>query len=140
RKVPINWPSSLPRKHTVPPTSPFSNLRCSCQRRVERLHVGPFRLRFLSKQAVSQAPAGMLPTEKRRVRASSVATTLIDLLRHAATIGGIERAALILRDLAPKLSHEDISESLEAAGDVAAAQRFGYLLDIYGHAKSASRC
>ena len=103
------------------------------------LHVGPFRLRFFCKQAVALAPTVTLPSEKTRVRVSSVATTLIDLLRHAPAIGGIERAALILQDLAPKLTPEDISESLEAAGDVAAAQRFGYLLDIYGHSKSASR-
>ncbi|AME23729.1 hypothetical protein AXG89_07580 [Burkholderia sp. PAMC 26561] len=103
------------------------------------LHVGPFRLRFFSKQAVAQAPTVTLSTEKTRVRVSSVATTLIDLLRHAPAIGGIERAALILQDLAPKLASDDISQSLEAASDVAAAQRFGYLLDLYGHSKPASR-
>jgi len=103
------------------------------------LHVGPFRLRFFGKQAVGQAPTVILPTEKARIRVSSVATTLIDLLRHAPAIGGIERAALILQDLAPKLVPEDIGESLEAAGDVAAAQRFGYLLDHYGYSKSANR-
>jgi predicted transcriptional regulator of viral defense system len=103
------------------------------------LHVGPLRLRFFCKQSVAQAPTVMLSTEKTRVRVSSVATTLIDLLRHAPAIGGIERAALILQDLAPKLAPADISQSLEAAGDVAAAQRFGYLLDLYGHSKPASR-
>ncbi|CAN7176506.1 type IV toxin-antitoxin system AbiEi family antitoxin domain-containing protein [Caballeronia sp. LjRoot31] len=103
------------------------------------LHVGVFRLRFFCKQSVAQAPTVTLSTEKTRVRVSSVATTLIDLLRHAPVIGGIERAALILQDLASKLTPEDISESLNAAGDVAAAQRFGYLLDLYGHRKPASR-
>ena len=102
------------------------------------LHVGPFRLRFFAKQAVGRAPTVTLPAEKARVRVSSVATTLIDLLRHAPAIGGVERAALIVRDLAPKLAPEDIVESLEVACDIAAAQRFGYLLDLYGHSRSAS--
>ncbi|WP_082771361.1 type IV toxin-antitoxin system AbiEi family antitoxin domain-containing protein [Burkholderia sp. PAMC 26561] len=103
------------------------------------LHVGRFRLRLFCKQSVAQAPTVMLSTEKTRVRVSSVATTLIDLLRHALAIGGIERAALILQDLAPKLAPQDISQSLAAAGDIAGAQRFGYLLDLYGHSKPASR-
>jgi predicted transcriptional regulator of viral defense system len=103
------------------------------------LQVGPFRLRFFVKQALAQSPTVTLSTEKSRVRVSSVATTLIDLLRHAPAIGGVERAALILGDLAPKLDTADTSESLEAAGDVAAAQRFGYLLELYGHNRHANR-
>jgi predicted transcriptional regulator of viral defense system len=103
------------------------------------LEVGPFRLRFFAKQSLAQSPTVTLPTEKSRVRVSSKATTLLDLLRHAPAIGGVERAALILGDLAPKLDSEDITESLNAARDVAAAQRFGYLLDLYGHTRHAHR-
>ncbi|MGF6770648.1 putative transcriptional regulator of viral defense system [Paraburkholderia sp. GAS199] len=103
------------------------------------LQVGPFRLRFFVKQSLAQSPTVALPTEKSRVRVSSMTTTLLDLLRHAPVIGGVERAALILGDLAPKLDPEDITESLNAASDVAAAQRFGYLLDLYGHTRHANR-
>lgn len=103
------------------------------------LNVGPFRLRFFVKQALDRAPTVSLSTEKSRVRVSSVATTLLDLLRHAPAIGGIERCALILQDLAPNLTPEDVNDSLKAAGDIAAAQRFGYLLDLYGQSRPALR-
>jgi predicted transcriptional regulator of viral defense system len=103
------------------------------------LEVGPFRLRFFAKQSLAQSPTVTLPTEKSRVLVSSKATTLLDLLRHAPVIGGVERAALILGDLAPKLDPEDITESLKAASDIAAAQRFGYLLELYGHTRHAHR-
>jgi len=103
------------------------------------LEVGPFRLRFFVKQSLAQSPTVTLPTEKSRVRVSSIATTLLDLLRHAPAIGGVERVSLILGDLAPKLDLDDITESLEAATDVAAAQRLGYLLDLHGHTRQAGR-
>jgi predicted transcriptional regulator of viral defense system len=103
------------------------------------LEIGPFRLRFFFKQHTAAAPVVTLSTEKSRMRVSSVATTLLDLLRHASVVGGIERVLLVTQDLAPKLSTEDIGDSLNAANDVAAAQRFGYLLDISGQNKSANR-
>lgn len=97
------------------------------------LAVGSQRLRFFCKKAVSDAPVVTLSGEKSDIRVSSIATTLLDLLRHAASVGGVERIALIVKDLASKLTVEDIRESLEAAQDVAAAQRLGYLLEHLGY-------
>jgi predicted transcriptional regulator of viral defense system len=101
------------------------------------LEVGPFRLRFFFKQAITDAPTVTLRTEKSKLVVSSIATTLVDLLRHASTIGGIERCFLVLKDLGAKLESADIASSLEAAGDIAAAQRLGYLLDHAGYKKHA---
>lgn len=103
------------------------------------LHVGLFRLRFFYKQSTAKAPTVTLRTEKSRLRVSSVATTLLDLLRHAPAVGGIEHVSFILGDLAPKLTKEDIDTSLTAAEDVAASQRFGHLLCTLGHEKLATR-
>jgi AbiEi antitoxin C-terminal domain len=94
---------------------------------------------FFAKQSLAQSPTVRLSTEKSHVRVGSKATTLLDLLRRAPAIGGVDRAALILGDLAPKLDPENVTESLSAASDVAAAQRFGYLLDLYGHTRHAHR-
>jgi predicted transcriptional regulator of viral defense system len=101
------------------------------------LEVGPFRLRFFVKQDITDAPTVTLRTEKSKLVVSSIATTLVDLLRHASTIGGIERCFLVLKDLGAKLESADIALSLEAAGDIAAAQRLGYLLDHAGYKKHA---
>lgn len=103
------------------------------------LQVGPFRLRFFVKQGIADAPTVTLRTEKSKLVVSSVATTLLDLIRHAPTVGGIERANLILRDLGEKLESQDIASSLEAAADIAAAQRFGYLLEHAAYKKHAQR-
>ncbi|WP_413196785.1 type IV toxin-antitoxin system AbiEi family antitoxin domain-containing protein [Pararobbsia alpina] len=103
------------------------------------LQVAPFRLRFFVKQGIADAPTVTLRTEKSKVVVSSVATTLLDLIRHAPTVGGIERANLILQDLGEKLANEDIALSLAAAADIAAAQRFGYLLEHAAYKKHAQR-
>ena len=103
------------------------------------LKVGSTRLRFFFKKNTATAPVVMLPTEKSRIRVSSMATTLLNLLQHAEAVGGIERVALITKDLRFKLVVDDIDVSLEAADDIAAAQRLGYLLEASGQEKSAKR-
>jgi predicted transcriptional regulator of viral defense system len=56
--------------------------------------------------------------------------TAIDLVQFDKRIGGLNRAATVLNELAESINPEQITESFLQAVPVAAIQRLGFLLDV----------
>lgn len=102
------------------------------------LVVGPIRVRFFYKAAAATTPCVTVPTEKSKLRVSSIASTLLDLLRHASAVGGIDRIANIFSDLKGNIYTDDLKSALNAANDISSAQRLGYLFELHGKAAMAA--
>ena len=96
-----------------------------------RLPLTPGRLKvvFFSKRTLARTPTEAVTSGVTPWRVSTREATLLDLIRHQPSIGGIEAVARIARDLAPAIEPRGLTESLEAMGQVPAAQRLGYVLE-----------
>ena len=64
-------------------------------------------------------------------------TTVFDLVRYSHNIGGIERVAETIAPLLPILKVKALHQVLDAEGEVATAQRLGFVLEAMGAATLA---
>jgi hypothetical protein len=71
------------------------------------------------------------------LRVSTPAATVFDLIRYAPRLGGFERAMETLAPLIPLIRVPDLKAVLKSEGEVAMAQRMGYVFDIAGKAELA---
>lgn len=60
---------------------------------------------------------------------SSVALTMYDLLKYENHVGGIENIILVIKELLPELTQDDLDNLLAEQLESAYLQRLGYLLD-----------
>ena len=99
------------------------------------IQVGRIRVQFFVKRGVNRTPTQPLAKAFAPLRVSTPAATAFDLIRYAARLGGIERAVETLAPLIPLIRAPDLKAVLQAEGEVAAAQRLGYLLESAGRAE-----
>jgi AbiEi antitoxin C-terminal domain len=102
-----------------------------------KIQAGRIRVQVFVKRGVNRTPTQPLAKAFAPLRVSSAAATAFDLIRYAARLGGIERAVETLAPLIPLISAPDLKTVLKAEGEVAAAQRLGYLLETAGKAELA---
>jgi hypothetical protein len=93
------------------------------------VQVGRIRVRFFVKRAVNRTPTQPLGKAFAPLRVSTPAATTFDLIRYAARLGGMERAVETLAPLITLVSVSDLKAVLKAEGEVATAQRLGYVLE-----------
>jgi predicted transcriptional regulator of viral defense system len=93
------------------------------------MHVGRNRIRFLVKKNVGQAAIEEHKTETGTVRVSTPETTAIDLLRYAMVAGGLDNVATVLGELAERIDRQKLVEAAKMDGEMAFAQRLGYILE-----------
>src|SRR5207253_1132092 len=75
------------------------------------------------------------PTGEMRV--STPEATALDLVRYPEHCGGLSNVATVLQELAERLDGGELVRIAEADGEVAYAQRLGYLLDRVGRQEVA---
>ena len=101
------------------------------------IQVGRIRVLFFVKRGVNGTPTQPLAKAFAPLRVSTPAATAFDLIRYAPRLGGIERSVETLAPLIPLIRAPDLKTVLKAEGEVAAAQRLGYLLETAGRAELA---
>jgi hypothetical protein len=102
------------------------------------ISVGKLRVEFFSKKNPAATPVIRQRTSIAHLRVSTREATLLDLIRHQGTVGGLEPVARIVHDLAPKLTGPSMQAALGALDQVPAAQRLGFLLEKLGHSRQAN--
>jgi hypothetical protein len=102
-----------------------------------QVQVGRIRLQFFAKRGADTTPTQSLPNAFAPLRVSTPAATAFDLIRYSGRLGGIERAVETLAPLIPLLRVADLKAVLKAEGEVATAQRLGYVLENAGKAELA---
>lgn len=88
------------------------------------------RINYISKKEIPATFLEKRKTETGFINISNPALTAMDLVQFDKRIGGLDRAATVLNELAESINPEQITESFLQAVPVAATQRLGFLLDV----------
>ncbi|OXC78741.1 hypothetical protein BSU04_10285 [Caballeronia sordidicola] len=92
------------------------------------LTAGKRQVFFTFRKDISAAPTVRTRGEKGAYLVSTREATLLDLMRHLPKVGGLESVARVARDFGPHLKQSEFVRALDAMGQVAVAQRTGFLL------------
>lgn len=105
-------------------------------KQVRPVRVGRERLHFVTKADAARTPIENRSFDAGPVRVSTPEATAVDLVQYMRLVGGPSRVATVLSEF--HLTPSTLSHALEVAGDVTAAQRLGFLLEVAGQ-RAASR-
>ncbi len=103
------------------------------------LSVGRNRIRFFLKKELERTPVDLVKTPSGSIRVSTPEATALDLVRYYDRAGHLNHVATVLAELAEKIDPQKLVQAAEADGELAAAQRLGYLLELVGAAKVVSK-
>jgi len=101
------------------------------------IEIGRVRIRFVKKAHLSRPPTVAVKTPTGEMRVSTPEATALDLVRYPERCGGLSNVATVLQELAERLDGGELVRVAEADGEVAYAQRLGYLLDRVGRQEIA---
>lgn len=93
---------------------------------------GRARLRFVVKQNVTRTPVQPVKTETGTMSVSTPEATALDLIRYVKATGGLSNVATVLGELLEKVDAAQLAKIARKEGELAVAQRLGYLLDLVG--------
>ncbi len=96
------------------------------------LKVGRIQVRFFVKRGIARTPTQQLAHAAAPLWITTPEATVLDLIRYATSIGGIERAAETIGPLLPLLRARELKRVLEAETETATAQRLGFVLEAGG--------
>ena len=101
------------------------------------ISLGRVQVRFFVKVGIRRTPTQQPAGAVAPLCVSTPEATVLDLVRYAASIGGIERAAETIVPLLNMLRPQELKRALEAENEIAVAQRLGFVLDAIGAKKLA---
>ena len=101
------------------------------------LEAGRVRIRFVKKAFLTRTPTVGVKTPTGEMRVSTPEATAFDLVRYPERCGGLSNVATVVRELAERLDGTELVRVAEVDGEVAYAQRLGYLLDRVGRQEVA---
>jgi hypothetical protein len=101
------------------------------------IKVGRVQVRFYVKSNIRQTPTQQLPQAPALLYISTPEATVFDLVRYAARIGGIDRAAETIKPLLPKLRVRELKRVLNVENTPPIAQRLGFIFEAIGAKKLA---
>jgi predicted transcriptional regulator of viral defense system len=84
------------------------------------------------KKRHSETKLSRIKAHTGYVAVSTPEATAIDLIRYARFLGGLDRVLTVLQELAETMTAAGLVEAAEADGNVAFAQRLGWLLEKVG--------
>jgi hypothetical protein len=101
------------------------------------IKVGRIQVRFFVKRDIRRTPTQQLSQAPAPLCISTPEATVFDLVRYAARIGGIGRAAETIKPLLPKLRIGELRRVLNAENTIPTAQRLGFIFEAMGAGKLA---
>ena len=93
------------------------------------LEIGRIRVQFYVKRTLEQTPIQPLANAFAPLQVSTPEATSYDLIRYAARIGGIGRAAETIAPLLPLMRPAELRRVLRIEDEPATAQRLGFVLE-----------
>jgi predicted transcriptional regulator of viral defense system len=91
------------------------------------------KINYISIRNIPEILLEKQKTEAGYLNISNAALTACDLVQYEKRIGGINRAAAVLNELAEVIKPADFSPALLQHSHVTALQRVGYLLEVVCH-------
>jgi hypothetical protein len=102
------------------------------------IECGRARIRFLLKSGFDNAATQQGKTQAGYYKVASPETAAWDLVYFHYTLGGLNQAALFLRDMAPALDPGRLKAFVARQEDSGTSRRLGWLLEKFGFAKLAA--
>ena len=99
--------------------------------------IGRIRIRFFMKSGINTPLTQQLPGAYAPLVVSTPESTAYDLIRYAHDIGGIERAAETITPMLRLIKAKNLRSVLNAEGEIAIAQRLGFVMEALGAADLA---
>jgi predicted transcriptional regulator of viral defense system len=96
------------------------------------------RIRFLTKKHLAETAIQKMKTHTGYFKVSTPESTAFDLIRYYRWVGYLNNVATVIAELSESIDPKQLVLAANAEGELAHAQRLGYLLDQYGKKKSAS--
>jgi predicted transcriptional regulator of viral defense system len=93
-------------------------------------HKDDIKINFVTKKNIPTQYITQVKTSSSYVNISCPALTAFDLLIYERNVGGINRVATVLSELAEAMNFEHISEEFLKSLNAAVIQRLGYLLEL----------
>ena len=93
------------------------------------LQVGRIRVQFFVKKTVGDVAVADLPFAYAPLKISTAEVTVLDLVRYAHRLGGVGRAAHVIRDLLPKVSKKRLQNAIANESEMSNLQRLGFILE-----------
>jgi predicted transcriptional regulator of viral defense system len=100
---------------------------------------GHTRIRFITKKNSTRTPVRDGKVHTGFFKVSTPEATALDLIRYYRSAGFLNNVSTILAELGENLDAEKLLRAAEADGEIAHAQRLGYLLDQYAAPAPTSR-
>ncbi|MDA8093564.1 MAG: hypothetical protein M0T84_06545 [Betaproteobacteria bacterium] len=97
--------------------------------------LGRIRVRFFMKSGIGRTLVAQAPSAYAPLTVSTVESTIVDLIRYAPQLGGIERMAETIAPMIARAKPGAFRRVLDAEQEVATVQRLGFVLEAIGAAK-----
>jgi len=96
------------------------------------IHISGLSVRFLKKAGMSATPVMAVKTATGFIRVSTPAATAIDLVAYQSRVGGMDRVATVLQELAEKMDADAVVEAAKQEHELPPIQRLGWLMESLG--------
>lgn len=112
---------------------PIQTLQVVTARRLRPFVLGRQAVRFIAKSTVSDTPVRVRQGPVTNLKYSTPEATALDLVRYAILSGGMNNVVTALEQIRRECRPAGMRQALDAAQDVANAQRIGYLWNAINH-------
>ena len=106
--------------------------------RLRPLRVGRGRVRFFLKSKLALTPTTSVKTETGTIQVSTAEATALDLVRYSNSVGGLDHAATVLKELSERINPQALLKLGRMEPEPSIVQRLGYLLDRVGAHRAAA--
>jgi len=96
-------------------------------------------IRFFFKTNFKATPVTQIKVQTGHIFVSSPEATALDLIRYSRSIGGLDRVITVLQELGETIDAIKLLEATRKDGNLAYAQRLGWLMEKAGHSKHVER-
>jgi predicted transcriptional regulator of viral defense system len=97
------------------------------------------KINFVAKKIIPKKHLSQMMTRSGYVEVSSPILTAFDLIYHIKSIGGINRAATIIYDLAEKIRFSEVDKEFMQSFPPVITQRLGYIFNELGFEELANK-
>jgi predicted transcriptional regulator of viral defense system len=97
------------------------------------------KINFVAKKTILKSHLKKIMTNSSYVDVSSPILTAFDLACYSKNVGGINRVATILNDLAKQIRFTNVDKAFMLSFSAATTQRLGYILDQLGFSVQANK-
>ncbi len=98
-----------------------------------RIQKNNLSLRFFFKTNFDATPVTQIKAPTGYMAVSTPEATALDLIRYSRSIGGLDRVITVLQELGETIDVKKIQDAARKDGNLAYAQRLGWLMEKAGH-------